>query len=35
MKKDFKDRKTLSASTPQEKGWSFLINQIRGATIQE
>jgi hypothetical protein len=26
MKEAFKDWKTLLTSTPQEKGWSFLIN---------
>ncbi len=35
MKEAFKDWKTLSTSSPPKKGWSFLINWIRGAIIEE
>ncbi len=35
VKEAFKDWKALSTSTLQEKGWSFLVNWIRGATIQK
>ncbi len=35
VKESFKDWKAFSTSTPQEKGWSFLINQIRRAIIEE
>jgi hypothetical protein len=30
-----KDWKTLSTSTPQEKYWSFLVNQIIGGIIEK
>jgi len=33
MKEGFKNWKALLASTPQEKGRSFLVNWIRRATI--
>jgi hypothetical protein len=35
MKEDFKDWNALSASTPQEKCWSFLINRVKKAIIEE
>jgi hypothetical protein len=33
VKEAFKDCKTLLASTLQEKGWSFLVNRVRKATV--
>ncbi len=35
MKETFKGWKALSSSTPQEKGWSFLVKQIRKVTIEK
>ncbi len=35
VKEALKDWKTLSTSTPQEKYWSFLVNQIIGGIIEK
>ncbi len=35
VKEAFKDWKTFLDSTPQEKGWSFLVNQVKGAITAE
>ncbi len=35
MKKAFENWKALLALGPQEKGWSFLVNWVKRATIEE
>jgi hypothetical protein len=35
VKEVVKDCKTLLVLTPQEKGWSLLVNQIRGVNIKK
>jgi len=35
VQKTFKNWKALSTSTPPKKGWSFLVNQVRRATIEK
>jgi hypothetical protein len=35
VKEVFRIWKTLSTSTTQEKGWSFRVKQVKGATIKE
>jgi hypothetical protein len=32
--RSFKNWKTLSTSTPQKKGWSFLVNWIKGPLLK-
>ncbi len=34
VKKTCKNWKALSTPTPQKKGWSFVINWIKGATLK-
>jgi hypothetical protein len=32
--RSLQDWKTFSTLTPQEKGWSFLVNKVKGAIIE-